>query len=322
MEYMDISGWESKVSSTKGTRDKYVVFSPNDRNMYFIKFPMVREGRDYSMETWSEILAYEIGSRLGFDVLKYDFAVKDGRAGCISKNMVEGDGFSLVEGDSILTAFDPLYNPEDKKMYSKYTFPFVMKALEHQGLEKWKGNFVRMLLFDAVIGNSDRHQGNWGFVQQITKGERRKFGWKKQEYTNIEKKFAPIYDSGCCLGREFSEEQIAQKLAEKDKIISYVSKGQAELRTGTNPTKKVSHFELLGHIISMDEWRMFLADEIKSLLSRYSREKIHAVISNIDDPVPKDKKKNFGMSDSRKEFVAMVIDARIKKIREIYETED
>lgn len=34
MKYIDISNWPSKVSSTKGTRDKGVVFSPDDGQIF------------------------------------------------------------------------------------------------------------------------------------------------------------------------------------------------------------------------------------------------------------------------------------------------
>ena len=320
MEYIDISGWESKVSSTRGTRDKKVVFSPEDGSVYFMKFPMVRDGRDYSMETWSEIIAYEIGIVLGFHVLKYDFAVRDGRPGCISRSMVEGDCSSLVEGDSILSAFDPTYDPNDKEMYNKYTFSFVMDALDKQGMGEWKKEFVRMLLFDAVIGNSDRHQGNWGFVRQTTTGqtqERRIFRRKPKECTSVKNTFTPIYDSGCCLGREFSEEQILQRLQDRNKMMSYINKGLAELRTDEKPDKKVSHFELLEHIIHKDEWKVFLTEEINGLLSRYDKGQITRIIGNIDTPIPEDKRRTFGMSDNRKRFIVEVIDIRINKLKSI-----
>ncbi len=309
MKYIDISEWASKVSSTKGTRDKGVVFSPDDGEMYFIKFPMIREKRDYSMETWSEIIAYEVGTALGFNVLRYDFAVKDGRAGCISKNMVEETSNSyLIEGDSILTAYDPTYDPEDKSMYNKYTFPFVMRAFDNLHLGQWKKDFVRILLFDAIIGNSDRHQSNWGFINHIT---------KKDGHVVPEMTITPIYDSGCCLGREFSEEQVKERLADNNRLLSYVNKGLAELRPNSNSDKKVNHFDLLKSILENSEWHDFLESEITKLAAAYKEETIKGIIEHIDDAIPSETREVLGMSDNRKELVARLIDIRITKINEL-----
>lgn len=99
MDFYDVSEWtELSASSTKGTRDK-LVLAGSSEDTYFLKFPMVREKRDYTPENWSEILAYEIGTQLGFNVLRYDLAIHNGRIGCISKNMITpSKNESLVEG--------------------------------------------------------------------------------------------------------------------------------------------------------------------------------------------------------------------------------
>ena len=70
MEFYDVSEWlVTSVSSTKGTRDKLVLIKPQTEETYFLKFPMIRECRDYTPENWSEVIAYEVGSELGFNVL-------------------------------------------------------------------------------------------------------------------------------------------------------------------------------------------------------------------------------------------------------------
>jgi len=301
MEFYDVSTWLiTSVSSTKGTRDKLVLVKPNTEDTYFLKFPMVREKRDYTPENWSEVLAYEIGNLLGFNVLRYDLAVHNGKVGCISKNMIKpSNNESLIEGHSVLSRYDSTYAPSDKGTYNRYTFEFVCNALKAYNAEFFVKDLIRTLIFDAIIGNSDRHQSNWRLIQSIEivevkpikKGLKLPFGKAKNDglqFTiNIKRKAAPIYDSGCCLGREFGEEQLQQHLDIQSKFDKYIRNGVSELRTGET-AKKPSHEELLRFIKSVNngEWKLFIDEEINRVIQAYNPKEINELILNIDKNLP------------------------------------
>ena len=292
---------------------------------------MVREKRDYTPENWSEVLAYTIGNTLGFNVLRYDLAVHNGRIGCISKNMTKPtDNESLVEGHSILSRFDSTYDPSDKDTYNRYTFDFVRNALKAYDAEFYVKEFIRTLIFDAIIGNSDRHQSNWGIIQSIKLVEVKPISrWGKlplgktqknelRVTIKIVKKAAPIYDSGCCLGREFSEKQIQQHLEIQSKFDKYISNGVSELRTGETG-KKPSHEELLRFIKNTNggEWASFVDGEINRILQTYKPDELNELILNIDNNLPDQYREKYGMTTARKEFVFRVIDTRIKNLKNI-----
>lgn len=332
MEFYDVSDWlVTSVSSTKGTRDKLVLIKPQTEETYFLKFPMIRECRDYTPENWSEVIAYEVGSKLGFNVLQYDLAVYHGRVGCISKNMITpGNNESLIEGHSILSRYDSTYDPADKTTYNKYTFEFVQKALTAFDAKFFVKELIRTIIFDAIIGNSDRHQSNWGIIQSISlvevkpisKGLKLPFGKAKgnglQFTINVNKKAAPIYDSGCCLGREFGEQQIRQHLDSQSKFDKYIRNGVSELRTGETD-KKPSHEELLRFIKNTNngEWESFIADEINRVLQSYNPNGINNLISNIDNELPDPYREQYGLTTARKEFIFRVIDTRINNLKNI-----
>ena len=55
--------------------------------------------------------------------------------------------------------------------------------------------FWDMFIIDALIGNTDRHNGNWGFL------------YHKLDKTMM---FAPIYDNGSCLNPLLEDEEISK----------------------------------------------------------------------------------------------------------------
>ena len=332
MDFYDVSDWlETFAPSTKGTRDKLVLIKPQTEETYFLKFPMIRENRDYTPENWSEILACEIGRALGFNTLRYDLAVHNNRVGCLSKNMTTpGNNESLVEGHSILSRFDSTYDPGNKDTYNRYTFEFVCNALKAFDAEFFVEDFIRTLIFDAIIGNSDRHQSNWGIIQSISilkikpinNGLKLPFGKSKKDEIQvtlkINKKPAPIYDSGCCFGREFGEAQIRQHLDIQSKFDKYIRNGVSELRTGESE-KKPSHEELLRFIKNTNngKWRTLVEAEINRVLQRYSPEAINELILNIDQNLPDIFREKYGLTSARKEFIFRIIDTRINNLKNI-----
>jgi 3-methyladenine DNA glycosylase AlkC len=320
MKFFDVTKWERKSVTTKGTRDKYVLIESSTGDEYFVKYPLKRLGRDYSSETWSEILAYEIGSYLGFNVLEYDFAMDKDKAGCISKSMITNEEEELIEGVSILTAYDNTYAPEDKNTYDKYTFSFVKEAFKKDAdLNKLFVDFLKILVFDAIIGNSDRHQSNWGFIKKIRLPKKNKFSKIfKYKKPKIKIKSAPIYDSGCCFGREFNENKIRNILDDDIQFESYLRKGRAELRIDENKNNKISHYDLLKYICEQNVTDgNIIKEEIRKVIKKYDRTVIEDIVRNIDISLDENIRTRYGLSKIRKDFIIKVIDARINKLKEV-----
>ena len=333
MKYFDVSQWgDSSGQGTLGTREKEILINPDTGKIYFLKYSMCKPGRDYATEYWSEIIAYEIGKYLGFNVLEYDLAEKNGRFGCISENMVDTESEQLTEGHSILTNYDASYNPEDKEMYHMYTFSFVRNALVKYGYGSFINEFINILIFDAIIGNRDRHQSNWGFVHKRNtsnqKEENERYlkkvlmhlkGGRKQKEEDLSKDvMSPIYDSGCCLGRELSEEKIRLRLKEKASFDSFIRKSVAELRRDDQPTKKCTHYELLQFVMDLDpNYKTFINNRIKEICDIYDERKLKSIVENIETGIPEKVKMRCKMSDDRKQFIIKIINTRIYKLKEL-----
>jgi hypothetical protein len=95
------------------------------------------------------------------------------------------------------------------------------------------------LLFDALIGNTDRHQDNWGFI----------FGLPPDASSRRPSRMAPLFDNGTSLGHErFTDRIVTWGAADFDR---YVRKGKHHVKwTLADPVQ--GHFDLLQR--TLDRW--------------------------------------------------------------------
>jgi hypothetical protein len=306
----------------------------------------------YPTEFWSEIVSSKIGQSLGFKMLDYNIAYDKKhrqRIGCLSKSMILHSENKLTEGVYYLTGFNSKYDPDKDK--NKYTFQFIKKALSHFDLQQYINNIIEVIIFDSIISNSDRHQENWGVImyykQTIAVIENqlstKKLGFwgnidlKFKRYMNKafivlnkqEKKmstntlkfhseatlhqFAPIYDSGCCLGREHEESKVEKMINDNQMLETYIKKGDSEIHWDTFG-KKCNHFDLVSLLLEQHpEETKFYIGRTKQ---RYSKEKIQEIIENIDTNLPEELKE-FKLTASRKKLMFKLITLRTEKLLDL-----
>ena len=100
-------------------------------------------------------------------------------------------------------------------------------------------NFVRMLVFDAIVGNNDRHFYNWGVVQNVINIDAVPY-------------FSPIYDTARGLFWNVSEKVLNKKFYYKNgKINQQALEKYMNLsrpKTGWENEENINHFDLVEHI--------------------------------------------------------------------------
>ncbi|MDP2527553.1 hypothetical protein [Maribacter dokdonensis] len=357
--FTDISEWGKKpYSNTGGTRAKNIYINrENDTEFFFKGSKRLDDGTfKYPTEFWSEIIASKIGEWLGFNILDYNIGYDindEQQIGCLSKSMVVHTENKLSEGVEYLRGYDPGYIPEFHEY--KYTFNFIRETLTSFELKAKEKDFVEMLFFDSIIGNSDRHQENWGFISnfketieeinselRVHKGVFGRIGLRILKFAakgiqeissdkeednsfNIKQKllkrqssiintcFSPIYDSGCCLGRELTDEKIIKMLEDKMMLESYVLRGKAEVRWAEGKLKP-KHFDLLKML--KPEFTQLCEELQKRVSENFSEEKLRLLIFNIDKNLPKELS-HFKLSTIRKELIMKLIPLRVVKLMEI-----
>ncbi len=340
-----IDSWsEQRWWNTGGTRDKKIYLNPEDGEPYYFKQSYRKGEKDYKYEFWSEIVAYEVGDFLGFNVLPYHIAKRGEVLGCISKTMFTAEE-ELVEGGKYLQAYDPSFKPEDTSERRRYDFDLIVNSFRRFELDRFLPKIVEIIVFDALIGNSDRHQENWAIItghSPLTKAiknlhkdfndkpkspfrdwyERILFSIGKiRPEIALEKKvmtrlarFAPIYDSGCCFGRELSDEKVSIILENKDQLVSYFERGKAEIHW---KGEKISHFKLVENLLESPEFKEITLQSLSKVIEKFSEERIKEIIKGIDDEMDSS---GLGrhLPDLRKELIWELLDLRHQKLRDIY----
>ena len=137
-----------------------------------------------------------------------------------------------------------------------------------------------MFIVDALIGNFDRHGGNWGFIKRDNKY-----------------RIAPVYDNGSSLYPKLnSDEKIAAVLASEEEIDQRIYKFPTSHIKVKN--RKSSYFEVISS-------RQFEAcnEALKRIVPRIDLNRINAVIDETE-----------GISDLRKQFYKFMLQQRYEKI--------
>ncbi len=127
---------------------------------------------------------------------------------------------------------------EDKQNARElFTFEFLIEAIESVFPNSYNEiieDLVKMITFDAVSGNNDRHFYNWGVIDSAFKNRKNP-------------KFAPVYDSARSFLWNWSDSEIIKhwKLIDKggQKINNYIQ--MASPRISCEENLKANHFELI-----------------------------------------------------------------------------
>lgn len=337
--------------STGGTRAKKYLQAPDGKFYYFKRSQYkdasdTKPGKDFKYEFWSEVIAFEVGTMLGFNVLKYDIAIEGEIMGCICESMINSEQEELIEGVKYLQAFSPHYDPEKKEHQTWYTFQLIEYALENAKLKEEIIHIIEIIIFDALIGNGDRHQENWAVINhqklmteeieeaekheeynKLKKWERWIIGFYKtllkfgqdifiksgkalpKSYYNITKSFAPIYDSGSSLGRELTDEKIEEMLKSEEQVNRYIDRGVSEIHW---EEKKLNHFELIKHLFTT-QYSQKTKDIINTVLAKWDGPEIARLVEEIDRDVP-ESHYQYKIPKSRKQLIIKMITLRCYRL--------
>lgn len=327
----DVSLWSRETHAhTSGTRDKSILTNNKGEKFYFKK-SLKRENRYYEYEFWSEVIASLVGTHLGFNTVKYNIAHYDNEIGCISQSIIgTNQEKELIEGYGFIIEKFPDFTNNYKKTHS---YQKIIHSLRNKQIDYLTEDLINLIIFDSIIGNSDRHSENWAIIASNKKLQEivnniDSLSWFKKLQINIFLLFrndltiskarshlikkiytlSPFYDNGSSLARELNNEQIEDLLYYADKFERYINKGRPDIRW---ENKHVNHFTLVDKIRSQHAKEV---DEIlKRIENNYNPNTVKGFVQNVDSRIPT-KFANYIIPQTRKDFICKYIDTRIKKL--------
>ena len=149
--------------------------------------------------------------------------------------------------------------------------------------EETKQKFWDMFVIDSIIGNTDRHNGNWGFLLNKNTGKA---------------EFSPIYDCGSCLNPMLEDEEI-KKISETELKNLAINCYSCLKENG----KKINYMTFIKQKENEE-----CNNAIKRLFANINMNEIKKFIDGIEC-----------MSKIRKEFYKKIIEQRYEIIKGVYE---
>ena len=261
----------------KGSRVKKIVVDKEGKKAFF-KY----QGDGYLVsEACSEKMSYEIAKVLGYDCAKIELAKdNDGVLGVLNYLFVEIGNTEHMDAVSYLNI-----HSDERPQY--YTISNIKKVLDEIDIHLFK-DFIKIMVFDALIGEQDRHEENWGI-----------------ERIGNQYKISPLYDNGCSLLRNFKEETYAEKYYSGLKDFdAYINKSSTIIYKEDHK-KQYKHFELIQYLNS--KYHDMVQSEIKNL-KKLTDKVIHNIVNQIPDDL---------LTEKHKEYIILYLKKRIDRLLEI-----
>ncbi len=240
---------------------------------YMLKFPAINEGiseHGYSNSCISEYVACHILKTLGLNV--QDTILGTYEINNEKKIVVACKDFT--SNGTILKQFAELKNSQIETSKNGYGTELseVLETIENQRVYdicELSDFFWDMFIADSLVGNFDRHNGNWGFLIN-------------ESLKKIE--IAPIYDCASCLYPQLTDERIAEIIDDEKEM---------EARVYIFPTsalkyqdKKINYFKFISGLEKEECNKALLR-----IFPKIDMEKIYNVIEKT--PYISNIRKNF-----------------------------
>jgi len=264
---INFNDWVELDLLITGVREKKWLKNNKTGETGLFKFPKT----DYTGDYWAEKLAYEIGKLINIEVAKTEIGIYNGRIGSFSYNILQ-DGEYLLEGYAIIG--DVLDFSTPSEIYENIGLNYSVELLENV-LANHFPLFLKVLVFDCLIGNTDRHHGNWAFIT---------------DDNGVWLKLSPLYDNGTSLCYLERAERI--ELMQKDtRMLEAALYTKPKSQIGLGDVRPVNHFDLFAYLCSRH--RKDTTKIMDDLGNGITEKSISDLLNKFDDSIINEKIKQF-----------------------------
>lgn len=219
--------------------------------------------KSYPVESVTEQLMTRVGDIFGFKMASSKLYKIETNL-CFFSRYFLNKNERLVHGAQIFSGYledkdfvDDVRERRESK--DVFTFNFITSSIRNvfsdrpSSAEEICRDFVRMLAFDAITGNNDRHHANWGVIQHV-----------RGEYPP---RFSPIFDSARGLFWNYDSETLKRrhntKSERKGFLLGYIG-GATPMTTWEGRDEALDHFELIQSIVQeYPEYESVLKDHFQ-----------------------------------------------------------
>ncbi|MFC1737968.1 HipA domain-containing protein [Planctomycetota bacterium] len=293
-----------------GARVKDAYFSPKEPEDRCIKsnwrylFKLSR--RRFPWQFWCEIIAYRFGSIIGVDVppvhigysKKYEQGVDTYAALIEWFYDYKKDGY--VSGGQIMVELIENFDRDTGKEHNLETIRQFFS--NHEKISEY---WAKILTFDTLIGNLDRHQDNWGFIIK----ER---SIKKSEMS-VSFTISPAFDNGTALGYEILEQKI-ENFDDAEKLQRYLThkKASHHMKWSLAESKQLNFYEFMKKfIVEFPETKPIIAQHLRFTYQQIE-EVLAPLVEAVSDP-------EYKLTRKRLDFVLKLIFNRKRILEETLE---
>ena len=247
---------------------------------YMIKFPSYAKHNPqmhYSNGCINEYLASTIYQSLGIETQETCLGIYEGKEVVACKDFCATGERILNFGMMKNQCIDSIHGGYGTELESVLTAIDMQQIYDPIALRK---RFWKMFAADALLGNFDRHNGNWGVIVNEN---------------TMEVRMAPVYDNGSCLYPQLTDEQMKAIMKEPKEIENriYVFPNSAL----KEQDRKINYFSFLSTTKNKD-----CIEALRYVQQHYNEEKIKNILAKAP------------ISNVKKEFYLLIIKERKNKI--------
>jgi hypothetical protein len=296
-----------------GSRPRLTFFHSDNRQKFFFK-----TYTHTPREVWAECLASHIAELMDIKAQQVTIKIapkalekilrkrypkslpKDWRpVGSFARNIFPKRVETTYGGAIVETPTEPLTLEEiESRMRSKY-----------YAADDLLQNYADMVIFDALIGNMDRHHENWGVCAD--EQYRQQVLIDRKQLVPL-RYFTPLFDHGSSLMFELSDENVQNFLDNEQMLINYVEKSKFGFILNTEG-KKTNMFDIIEKHI---ELKTFWGKRFKKSLIRIKRLDLLEVASLV---LKMPSLEILEYNSLRRKLLFKSLHLRYNKLIEIYE---
>ncbi|NBI69874.1 hypothetical protein D3Z50_02090 [Clostridiaceae bacterium] len=289
----DFSFWMEYEGAAEGSgrSEKLWLKNPDTGQIGLFKFKKDTGTTDHV----SECIAYDLAKLIGIPCARFEIGTYKGREGSLSYNIVDHEGMILIEGIYCISLKYHSFDENqlmDLETGERYSLDMIKNVLEPWNLFE---DFLPVLIFDFLIGNTDRHQSNWALVLE-------------KETLSI----SPLYDNSSSLCAYVKESKIESYLG-KDMLLWKSltdTKSKSLIRITGNDAKQPTHLAVI-EFLQKNFYRQTI-ELVKKIEAFVTEDAVDAIL---------DKYKEV-MTEQRKNLIGRYMLSKVQLLKKAYEEKE